>query len=187
MYSISQLKPGTAFMLDGEPVIVTRSQFSKQARQGGVMKTVLKNLKTGSTIQKTFSGNTKLEPADLSRARAQYLYDDGSSYVFMHKETYDQYEIAHDFLADQIGYLVEGGDADLLLFEGNPIGLDVPPKVVLKVVETIPGVKGDTAQGGSKPAKLETGITVNVPLFINEGDMVRVNTDEGTYVERVKE
>lgn len=184
MYSIAQLKPGVAILIDGDPYLVTRSEFSKQARQGGTMKTVLKNLKTGANIQRTFSGNDKLEPADLARTRCQFLYHDGTHYHFMNKESYEQYEIGDDLLGDKAGYLVEESDADVLLFEGNPIGIAPPPKVVLKVIETPPGVKGDTASGGSKPAKLETGITINVPLFINEGDKIRVNTDSGTYVER---
>lgn len=174
-------------MIGEEPFLITRAQFSKKARQGGTMKTVMKNLITGSNVQKTFNGNAKLEPADLERARCQYLYDDGNHGVFMHKETYDQFEISKELIGDKIVYLLEGGDADVLLFQGNPIGVDVPPKVVLKVVETPPGVKGDTAQGGSKPAKLETGLTINVPLFINEGDKIRINTEEGSYVERAKE
>lgn len=185
MYSIAQLKPGIAIMIDGDPCVVTRSQFSKQARQGGTMKTVLRNLKTGANIQKTFSGNDKLEPADLERARCQYLYDDGTNGIFMHKDTFEQHEIDLELLGEQKGFLMEGCDTDVLLFEGTAIGVKLPPKVELKVVETPPGVKGDTAQGGSKPAKLETGVTINVPLFINEGDVIRINTEEGTYVERV--
>lgn len=184
MYSIAQLKPGVAILVDGEPYIITRSEFSKQARQGGTMKTTLKNLKTGANIQETFSGNDKLEPADLSRGKCQYLYDDGNKCHFMHNETYEQFEIDDEMLGEKKLYLLEGGNVDILFFEEAPIGVDVPPKVVLKVVETPPGVKGDTAQGGSKPAKMETGLVVNVPLFINEGESIRINTDEGTYVER---
>lgn len=185
MYSIAQLKPGVAIMHNGEPYIIMKSQFSKQARQGGTMKTVMRNLKTGSNVQHTFSGNDKCEPADLSRAQCQYLYHDGNAYHFMHKDTYEQYEVNDDLIGDNKFYLVDGCDTDMLLYEGHPIGVSVPPKVELKVVEAPPGVKGDTAQGGSKPCKLETGLMVNTPLFINEGDVIRVNTDEGSYVERV--
>lgn len=185
MYSISQLKSGVAIILDGEPFVITKSEFSKQARQGGTMKTTMRNLKTGANVQRTFSGNDKLEPADLVRARCQYLYDDGTKCHFMHTETYDQFEISEEMLGDKKLYLLEGGNVDIQFFEDKPIGVDIPPKVVLKVVETPPGVKGDTAQGGgSKPAKLETGLTVTVPLFIKEGDSIRVNTEAGTYVER---
>lgn len=185
MYSVAQIKPGVAIIIDGEPYVVTKSEFSKQARQGGTNKTTLRNLKTGANIQQTFGGNDKVEPADLSKGRCQYLYSDGSSCHFMHNETYEQFEISDEMLGDNKGYLLEGGEASVLFFEGTPIGVEVPPKVELKVVQTNPGVKGDTAQGGSKPAKLETGITISVPLFVNEGDTIRVNTAEGTYVERV--
>jgi elongation factor P len=185
MYSVAQIKPGVAITLDGEPYIVTKSEFSKQARQGGNNKTTLKNLKTGSNIQRTFSGNDRAEPADLARTKCQYLYKDGSQHHFMHNETYEQFEFTDEDLGDNKYYLIEGGDASVLFYEGSPIGIEVPPKVVLKVAKTIPGVKGDTVQGGTKPADLETGLTVNVPLFINEGDSIRVNTDENSYVERV--
>jgi len=134
MYTIAQLKPGLAIIHNGEPFIITKFQFSKQARQGGVAKTTMRNLKTGSNVQHTFSGNDKAEPADLERGRCQYLYDDGSTCHFMHKETYEQFEISDELLAGKKGYLIEGGDVDMLLFEGQPIGVDVPPKVVLKVI-----------------------------------------------------
>ncbi|MBU0981990.1 elongation factor P [Patescibacteria group bacterium] len=184
MYSIAQLKPGVAIIHEGEPFVITKAEFSKQARQGGTMKTTMRNLKTGANIQYTFGGSDKAEPADLVRARCQYLYDDGTKCHFMHNETFEQFEIDDDLLVDKKQFLLEGENADILFFEEKPIGVDLPPKVVLKVVETPPGVKGDTAQGGSKPAKLETGATIQVPLFINEGDKIRVNTEQGTYVER---
>lgn len=185
MYSVKQVKPGLAILIDGEPYLVVKAVFSKQARQGGNNKTQIRNLKTGAIKQHTFSGNDRVEPADLARTKCQFLYDDGSAAHFMHNETYEQFEISHEMLDDQRFYLVEGGVADILFFEDAPIGVQVPAKVELKVIETPPGVKGDTATGGSKPAKLETGITIQVPLFINEGDTIRVNSDEGTYVERV--
>lgn len=185
MYSVAQLKPGVAITLDGEPYVVTKSEFSKQARQGGNNKTTLRNLKTGANIQRTFSGNDKAEPADLQRARCQYLYDDGNKCHFMHNETYEQFEIGDEMLGDQKLMLLENSEASVLFYEGAPIGVELPPKVELKVVETPPGVKGDTAQGGSKPATLETGLVIQVPLFVNEGDVIRINTAEQSYVERV--
>lgn len=184
MYSVAQIKPGVAITLNGAPYIVTKSEFSKQARQGGTNKTTLRNLKTGANIQRTFGGNDKAEPADLARTKCQYLYDDGSNCHFMHPETYEQFEIGDELLGDAKLYLLEGGEANILFYEGQPIGVELPAKVVLKVVETTPGIKGDTATGGSKPAKLETGLTVQVPLFINEGDSIRINTEESAYVER---
>jgi elongation factor P len=184
MYSVAQIKPGVAIMLDGDPYLVMKSEFSKQARQGGSNKTTLKNLKTGANVQRTFAGNDRAEPADLAKARCQYLYHDGENAVFMHNETYEQFEISEEMLGDNKYYLLEGGEASVQFFENQPIGVEAPAKVVLEVTETMPGVKGDTATGGSKPATTETGLVVSVPLFINTGDKIRVNTAEGTYVER---
>lgn len=185
MYTVAQIKPGKAILLNGDPHLVLKSEFSKQARQAGSNKTTLKNLKTGATIQHTFGGNDKAEPADLSKNRCQFLYDDGAACNFMHNETYEQFAIQNADLTDQKPYLVEGGNVDILFFEGHPIGVEVPPKVELKVTDCPPGVKGDTAQGGgTKPATLETGLVVNVPGFIKPGDTIRVNTEEASYVER---
>ncbi len=184
MYSIAQLKPGVAIIHNGEPYVITKSEFSKQARQGGKNNTTMRNLKTGSNIQYTFAGSDRAEPADLMKAKCQYLYSDGSSCHFMHNENFEQFEIPESMIGEQKVYLLEGQNVDIQFFEEKPIGVELPPKVTLKVIETPPGVKGDTAQGGSKPAKLETGATVQVPLFIKEGDSIRVNTEEGTYVER---
>lgn len=185
MYSIAQLKPGVAINFNGEPHIIVRSQFSKQARQGGTMKTVMRNLITGSNIQHTFAGNDKCEPADLAKSKCQFLYRDGETFFFMNKDSYEQYEITGELVGDNHFYLTDGCDVNLSIYEGSPIGVEVAPKVELRVVDAPPGVKGDTAQGGSKPVTLETGLVVNAPLFINEGDIIRVNTAEAEYVERV--
>lgn len=184
MYVIAELKKGRAVVVDGEPYLITWNQFSKSARQGGVMATKMKNLKTGSVIQKTFQGSDKLEPADVGYRKCQYLYGDGSTFTFMDLNSYDQFELTSDTVGDASQYLVEGQEVDAMVFAENPIGINVPPTVELKVTETIPGVKGDTATGGTKPATLESGLTVNVPLFINEGDTVKVNTDTAEYMSR---
>jgi len=184
MYSVAQIKPGVAILIEGEPYIVTKSEFSKQARQSGSNKTSLKNLKTGANIQHTFGGNDKAEPADLSRARCQYLYRDGTTSHLMHNETYEQFEISDEMIGDNKYYLLEGSEVNVMFFEETPIGVEPSPKIVLKVTDTPPGVKGNTVSGGGKPATLETGLTVTVPLFVNIGDSVRINTAEGTYVER---
>jgi len=194
MYVIAELKSGRAVVLDGEPYLITWNQFSKQGRQGGVMATKLKNLKTGNVIQKTFQGNDKLEPADVGYRKVQYLYasaglstggDEGSGYTFMDLNDYDQFVLSADVVGDASQYLVEGQECDALVFEEKPIGIQLPSVVALKVVETPPGVRGDTAAGGTKFAQLESGIKISVPLFINEGDTVKVNTETGTYMERV--
>ena len=185
MYSIAEVKSGRAIVVDGDPYLVTWNQFSKQGRQGGVMATKLKNLKTGNVIQKTFQGNDKLEPADVGFRKVQYLYGDQSSYTFMYLNTYDQFELDADSVGEGAKYLVDGQEVDALVFEEKPIGIQIPATVTLEVKETIPGVKGDTATGGSKPATLNSGLKVNVPLFINEGDSVKINTDSGEYMSRV--
>lgn len=185
MYVIADLKAGRAIVIDGDPYIITWNQFSKQGRQGGVMATKLKNLKTGNVIQKTFQGNDKLEPADVGYKKVQYLYGDENKYTFMDLQSYDQFELTSDMVGDAANYFIEGSEMDALMFEDNPIGIQLPPTAKLKVIETPPGVKGDTATGGTKFAQLESGIQVSVPLFINEGDIVKVNTDTGEYMERV--
>ena len=185
MYTLAELKPGRAVVYEGDPYLITWSQFSKQGRQGGVTSTKMKNLKTGSVVQQTFQGNDKLEPADVGFRKVQYLYGDGGSFTFMDLNSYDQFELDSETLGDASKYLGEGMELDAMVFEGHPIGIQLPATIDQKVEETIPGVKGDTASGGTKPATLESGLKVNVPLFINEGDTVKVNTDSGEYMERV--
>jgi len=186
MYVIAELKVGRAVVVDGDPYLITWNQFSKQGRQGGVMATKLKNLKTGNVIQKTFQGNDKLEQADTGFKKVQYLYGDGNTFTFMDLTSYDQFELGSDMIGDSSKFLIDGQEVDALIFDEKPIGIKLPPTVNLKVKETIPGVKGDTATGGTKPATLESGLKVNVPLFIDEGDTVKVNTDTGVYMSRAE-
>ena len=186
MYTLAELKPGKAVIVDGDPYLITWSQFSKSARQGGVMATKMKNLKSGAIIQKTFQGNDKLAPADVGYRKVQFLYKDGDAYTFMDLNTYDQFELNADTLGDVVNYIVDGSELDALVFEENPIGVKVASTVDLTIVETTPGVKGDTATGGTKPATLDSGLTISVPLFLTEGDKVKVNTDSGEYMSRVE-
>jgi elongation factor P len=185
MYTITDLKPGRAITLDGQPYIVVSSQFGRKSQSKANMQCKLKNLKTGAVVAKNFQGSEKIEEADVGYRRVQFLYgDDDQGYTFMDLQSYDQYPLSADVLEQVKGFLTEGLEVDALMFEENPIGIQLPSTVVLTVKETIPGVKGDTATGGSKPAELETGISVNVPLFINEGDKVKVNTETGEYMAR---
>lgn len=184
MYVITDLKPGTAITIDGDPFLVINSQFGRKSQSKANMQCKLKNLKTGAIVARNFQGSEKIEPADVGYRHVQYLYAGQGTRCFMDLENYDQFELPDDVVGDGTQYLVDGLEVDALLYEGTPIGIKMPVTVVLKVVETIPGVKGDTATGGNKPAKLESGATVNVPLFINEGDKVKVNTESGMYVER---
>ncbi len=185
MYDITDLKPGRAIQIDGEPFIVVDSQFGRKSQSKANMQCKLRNLKTGAVISKNFQGSEKIEPADVGYRKCQYLYSDGENYTFMDLQNYDQFTFSKEMLGDTALYLVDGGEVDALVFEERPIGIQLKATVELKVIETIPGVKGDTATGGNKPAKLESGLTVNVPLFVNEGDVVKVNTETGMYMTRV--
>jgi elongation factor P len=185
MYGITDLKPGTAVTLDGQPYLVIASQFGRKSQSKANMQCKLKNLKTGAVIARNFQGSEKIEPADVGYRRVQYLYNDGTTYTFMDLENYDQFPLANDVLEGLGGFLTEGMELDAMMYEGTPIGIKLPSTVVMKVTETAPGVRGDTATGGGKPAVLESGLTVTVPLFINEGDKVKVNTETAAYMERM--
>lgn len=185
MYDITGLKPGRAISLDGEPYLVVSSVFGRKSQSKANMQCKLKNMKTGAVVARNFQGSEKIEPADVGFRKVQYLYTDGTTYTFMDLQTYDQFPLDNETVGDAAPYLVEGNEMDALVFEEKPIGIQLKPTVELKVVETMPGVKGDTATGGNKHAKLESGLSVNVPLFINEGDVVKVNTETGEYMSRV--
>lgn len=187
MLNLSEIKTGTKIEMDGDPYLVTFNQFSKSGRQGGVMKTKIKNLKTGKVMDKTFQGSDKVERADMSFSKAQFLYQNGDAFEFMDNETFETFEMSADQLGETGNFLVDGSDVDIQNFEGQPINIQLNPKMTFEVTQTDPGVKGDTATGGTKPATLETGYIVKqVPLFINAGDKIVINTDTGEYCERAK-
>lgn len=185
MLAISELKIGVNIQLNGEPFRVVANKFSKTGRQGGVMAVKIKNLKTGAVLAKTFQGADKIEEADILLHKAQFLYHDQEGYHFMHMENYEQFTLSEAVVGEAGQLLKEGMECSLLYFEEKPINLNLPIKLNFCVVETPPGVKGDTANGGTKPAKLDCGLTVQVPLFIQNGERVRINTETREYVERV--
>ena len=185
MYEITDLKPGRAIRIDGEPYLVISSQCGRKSQSKANMQCKLKNLKTGAIVARNFQGSEKIEPADVGYRRVQFLYRSGDAFTFMDGSTYDQFDLSSEVVGDSALYLVEGNELDALMFEEQPIGIQLKATVDLKVTETMPGVKGDTATGGNKHATLESGLTINVPLFINEGDMVKVNTETGMYMTRV--
>lgn len=187
MYGITDLKPGVAINIDGEPYLVLTSQHGRKSQSQANMQTKLKNLITGAIVARNFQGAEKIEPADVSYRRVQYLYNDTHNFSFMDLQSYDQFMLAADVVGDAALFLIEGGDVDACFFGEKPIGIRLKPTVDLKVVETSAGVKGDTATGGNKPAKLESGLTVNVPLFIKEGEIVKVNTETKQYMARAGE
>lgn len=186
MLGLSEIKLGKKIVLNDEPYLVTWNQFSKTGRQGGVMKTKLKNMITGKTMEKTFQGSDKVEEADVSFRKAQYLYASGDNYDFMDQETFETVSLEKEVLGDATNYLIEGMDVDLQYFDGRPINIQLKPKMAFEITWAEPGVKGDTASGGNKNATLETGMEIKVPFFINTGERIVVNTDTGEYVEREK-
>lgn len=185
MYTITELKPGRAVTLDGEPFLVLSSQFGRKSQSKANMQCKLKNLKTGSIVARNFQGSEKIEPASVGYKHVQYLYANRGSRAFMDLETYDQFELRDEMIGDNVRFLVDGMEVDALVYEEKPIGIKLPVTVTLVVTETSPGVRGDTATGGGKPATLNCGAVINVPLFVNEGDKIKVNTESGEYVERV--
>lgn len=184
MYEITDLKIGTNIALDNEPYRVVWNQFSKTGRQGGVMAVKLKNLRDGKVIPKTFQGADKIQPAEIMMKKAQFLYKDGAGFNFMNSEDFEQFSLSEEAVGEAGQFLQDGEEYDLMYFDGTPINVNLPIKMEFTVKETMPGVKGDTASGGTKPATLDCGITVQVPLFISEGEKIRVNTETLEYVER---
>jgi len=187
MLGITDLKTGVAIDMNGDPCIVLSYQHSKQGRSGAVMRTRLRNLKTKATFDITFKGGDKFEQAILEKRACSFLYTEGTSFVFMDSQSFEQFSLSAEEVGEKSSFLKEGGDVNILFYENSPVSLDIPIKMEFLVTHTEPGVKGDTAQGGSKPATIETGATITVPLFVKIGDTIRVNTVEGTYVERVKQ
>lgn len=183
MLSITDLKTGVVFEENDEPWLVLEYQHSKTGRAGAVMRTKLKNLATGSTVQKTFQGSDKFLPVQLERKRAQYLYED-NGYIFMDSTTYDQFNLSGETVGGAMSYIKEGEEIQLVFYKGRPISIDLPIKVKLKVAEAPGTDKGNTATAATKQATLETGLIVNVPLFIKPGDTLVVDTRDGSYVER---
>ena len=184
MYSTAEFRRGLKIEIDGKPYTIVEFQHVKPGKGGAFVRTKLKNLETGQVLEQTFRSGAKVDIPDLEENNVQYLYQDGDSYVFMDNDTYDQLFIAEEYLGDAVNYLKANIEAKVLFFNGKPIGVDLPITVELEVTETEPGVKGDTATGASKNATLETGLVVQVPLFIEQGEMLKIDTRTGEYLER---
>ena len=185
MISTSDLKKGITIELDGTLYTIVDYAHIKMGRGSAQVRLKLRDVKAGHTIERTFQAGEKFARARLLRQSAQYLYADGNVHHFMNTETYDQVALNSDQLGDARQYLRENATCEVLIHGDQPIGVELPAAVELAVAQTDPWVKGDTAQGGTKPARMETGITVHVPLFINTGDMIKVDTRSGQYLERV--
>ena len=185
MITPTQFKPGMTIELDKTLFTILNFQHIKPGKGQAFVKSKLKNLKTGAIIDKNFRPDEKVESAHLDHRKMQYLYRDHENYVLMDTASFEQMSLGQDQIGDASKYLKEEMTVDVSMYEGKPVAVELPIFVELKVVETVPGVKGDTATGGTKPARLETGATVQVPLFVDEGDKVKVDTRTGAYVTRV--
>jgi elongation factor P len=183
--STADFRNGLTIQLDGEVYAIVEFQHVKPGKGGAFVRTRLRSLRTGAALEKTFRAGERMEPAYLERRTIQFLYRAGDDYVFMDTETYDQSSLGADQLGDKAEYLKEGIEVSIVSHDGRLLGIDLPDTVELRVTQTDPGLRGDTASGGSKPATLETGAVVQVPLFVNQGDLIRVDTRSHQYLERV--
>lgn len=184
MISTGELKKGITIELDGELYQIIDWQHIKIGRGSAQVRLKLRDIRGGHTIERTFQAGEKFPRARLDRHGVQFLYNDGELYYFMDEESYEQTLLNREQLGDAINYLKEGMSLDLLFYKDGPISVELPNSVTLEIVETGPSFKGNTATAGNKPAKLETGITIQVPLFVNSGDSIRVDTRTGEYLER---
>ena len=185
MATTNDIKNGMVLDLDGQLWSVVWFQHHKPGKGGAMVKTTLKNVMSGKTVDKTFNAGLKIETANVDKRDFQYLYHDGDSYVFMDKSTYDQINVSEAVVGDAKDYMLDNQDAMLALHEGIPLYIELPASVELVVEYTEPGLQGDRSSGGTKPARLETGKEIQVPLFIVNGEKIKVDTRDGSYLGRV--
>ena len=184
MATTNDLKNGMVLNLDGQLWSVVWFQHHKPGKGGAVVRTKLKNIESGKTVDKTFNADVKVDVANVDKRTMQYLYNDGTSYVFMDTSTYDQLTISDETVGDAKNYLLEEQIATVAIHESMPLYIELPASVELQVTYTEPGLQGDRSTGGTKPATVETGATVNVPLFITTGEKIKVDTRDGRYLGR---
>ncbi len=185
MITTSQFKRGSTVEVDGTLYKMEEVNHVK-TKKSAVYRVKLRDLRGGHIIERTFNAGDHLATARVETRKMQYLYDDGTNYTFMNSETYDQIEVPAVILGDDIKYLKEGDEVQVILYGEEALGVELSSAVVLQVTESDPGVKGDTAQGATKPATLETGLITQVPLFVSPGDYIKISTDDGRYLERAK-
>jgi elongation factor P len=185
-YSTNEFKPGLKILIDGDPFSIVENEMVKPGKGQAFNRVKVRNLRTGRVVEKTWKSGDSVDAADVVDADMQYLYTDGDFWTFMNPETFDQYTAGKSAMGDTAQWLKDGVQCIVTLWNGEPLTVTAPAHVELKIVETDPGVRGDTATGGQKPAKLETGAVVRVPLFISEGEVIRVDTRTGDYISRAK-
>jgi elongation factor P len=186
MPTIYDFRKGLKIEINGEPFAVVDYEHVKPGKGAAFARTRIKSLVSGNVREQTFRVSDRIDGADVQERQMQYLYHDGEKYCFMDNETYEQSLLTEDQVGETKGFLRENVEVSVLYYNGNPIGVELPIFVELRIAETQPGVRGDTASGGTKPAVLETGTTVQVPFFLNEGDIIKIDTRTGQYIERVK-
>ncbi len=184
--STAEFRNGLKIEIDGEPYVIVEFQHVKPGKGGAFVRTKMKSLKSGNVIDRTFRSGEKVDVPELEEKTMQYLYAADRDRVFMDTSSYEQISMSEQQLGDSINYLKENTEIKVLYYKGRPINIDVPMFVELAIAKTDPGVRGDTASGGSKPATLETGAVVKVPFYLNEGDVIKIDTRTGTFIERVK-
>ena len=184
MISTSDLKRGAMMELDGQIVQILSYEHQKIGRGSAQVRLKVKNIRTGAIFDTTAQAGSKWPRIRLEQRDVQYLYSEGDLHYMMDKDSYEQFPLSGAQLGDAVQYLKDGMELEVLMYEGEPVGVDLPLNVVLEVTATDPGFKGDTATGGTKPATLETGKVIQVPLFVNTGDRIRVDTRDGSYIER---
>ena len=186
MYDTSDIRKGLRIELDGTPFQIIEFQFVKPGKGTAFTRTKVRNMMNGAVLDRTFKTGEKLKPADTEDREMQYLYNDGTEFYFMDHTSYEQISLGKEIIGEAANYLIEEMLVNIGLFNGKPIGITLPNFVTMKVVETSPGEKGNTVTGATKPASLVTGYIVNVPLFIKPGELLKIDTRTGEYVERVK-
>ncbi len=186
MISVTDLRAGSAFIEDGNLMKVLKYEHVKMGRGTATIKVKVKNMRSGSTTEKSFISGARVQEASLNKKELQYLYKEKSDYVFMDPISYEQYTLKSEIPGDDVNYLQEGGNVQILFYDDEPLAIEVPIKMDFKVTETDPGVKGNSATNIYKDAVLANGMHVKVPLFVQEGDLIRIDTRTGDYAERVK-
>ncbi len=184
MISVNDFRTGLTILVEGNLYRVIDFQHVKPGKGAAFVRSKLRNLRNGNVVEKTFRAGEKVEKAMVENRKMQYLYAQGDEHVFMDMESYDQTTLSAAQIEDELKYLLENMELHIQSYQGEMIGIELPNTVTLVVAETEPGIKGDTASGGTKPAKMETGLMVNVPFFVNEGDKLIINTTDGSYVSR---
>jgi elongation factor P len=182
----SDIKKGVKMMYQGDPYIVVEFQFVKPGKGQAFTRTRMKHLLTGNVVERNIRSGEKLEPADAEDRTLQYIYPDADNYVFMNSDSGEQVTVHKDIVADAANYLIDGIECVITIYKGNPINVSLPPHITVQIAETEPGAKGDTASNVTKPATIASGAIIQVPLFIGEGEWVKVDTRTGQYLERVK-